>query len=183
MFLPKNYEVPESGGSYLKLGQGATKFRIVSDAVLGFEYWNANNKPVRLKESPKNIPPDISDDSKIKHFWAFAVIDRSDGNIKILEITQATIRGAIKSLVDSEDWGDPKKYDITVNRTGEGLDTKYTVQPSPHNSLSKEEESLVKETSVKLEALFYGANPFDREWEPVKIVEPEEEVKIEDVPF
>lgn len=160
MFLDKNYKIPEKQSSYMKLQSGGNRFRVVSSAIVGFEYWNKENKPVRLKESPKDIPVDIRDDSGIKHFWAFAVLDRWDGKIKVLEITQSTIMKSLKSLVDNEDWGDPKEYDININREGEKLETTYTVQPSPKKPLTEEEKNLVKETSVTLEALFDGGDPF-----------------------
>lgn len=160
-FLPTNYEAPKKQGNYLKFQEGQNKFRIVSSAITGYEYWNKENKPVRLKTSPKETPRDIRDDSQIKHFWAFAVIDRWDNRIKVCELTQSSIMGAIKALVDNEDWGDPKGYDITVTRTGQKLETEYTVQPSPHKELSEEEKTLVNENPVNLEALFSGENPFD----------------------
>lgn len=180
-FLPKGYEVPKAQSNYFKFEEGQNKFRIVSDAIFGYEYWNAGNKPGRLKEIPKVIPKDIRDDSAIKHFWAFAILDRWDNKIKILEITQSGIMRDITSLLENEDWGDPKGYDLNVNRTGKGLETKYTTQPSPHKPLTEEEQELVKNTKLNLQALFSGGNPFD---EAVEIVEPEEDkIKLEDVPF
>lgn len=160
-FLPKDYSVPKTQSNYLKFEQGQNKFRIVSSAIVGYEYWTDENKPVRVKEMPKQIPTNMRKDSKIKHFWAFTVLDRNDKRIKICELTQSTIQGAIKALVDNADWGDPKKYDITVTRTGESLETEYNIQPSPHKDLTEEEKQLVAETTVNLEALFTGENPFD----------------------
>lgn len=164
-FLGKGYELPKTASNYMKLQSGDNKFRIVSSAIVGYEYWNTENKPVRLKTSPQGKPGNVrmnDDDSyTVKHFWAFAVLDRWDGKIKVLELTQSTIMKSIKSLVDNEDWGDPKGYDININRTGEKLTTEYTVQPSPHKELSEEEKELVKKTPVNLDALFSGGNPFE----------------------
>jgi hypothetical protein len=67
----------------------------------------------------------------------------------------------MKAIVDNEDWGDPKGYDMTITKTGEDLETKYTVQPSPHRELTEEEKELIGETKVVLEALFEGEDPFD----------------------
>lgn len=160
-FFPKDYETPKQMSNYLKFEAGKNKFRIVSSAITGYEYWTEEKKPVRLRKFPEKTPVDIREDSKIKHFWAFVVIDRSDGKIKICELTQSTIMNAIKACVDSEDWGDPKEYDFTVTRTGEGLETEYTVQPSPHKGLTVEELALVSLNPVNLEALYNGGNPFE----------------------
>lgn len=164
-FLPEAYEVPKTGGNYLKFEKGQNRFRIVSSAIIGYEYWNKENKPVRLREMPQTTPVDLRKDSKIKHFWAFVVIDRKDGKIKIGEVIQSTIMQSIKALVDNEDWGDPKGYDLTVTKVGEDLDTKYTVQPSPHKPLTEEEAQLVAETKVNLNALYDGENPFEEKVE------------------
>ena len=160
-FLPTDYEAPKTQSNYLKFEQGKNKFRIVSSAIVGYEYWTADKKPVRLKQFPEYTPADMRDDSKIKHFWAFVVIDRADNRIKICELTQVSIMNAIKACVENEDWGDPKEYDFTVTRTGEGMDTEYHIQPSPHKKLTVEEETLVELNPVNIEALFTGDNPFE----------------------
>jgi len=162
-FLPANYEVPKTSGNYLKFEKGANKFRIVSSAIIGYVYWNNQNKPVRVEQRPEEIPADIRFENgkySIKHFWAFTVIDRSDGKIKICEITQSSIMTAMKAIIDNADWGNPQGYDINITKTGDSLETKYTVQPSPHKPLTDEEQELVKNTFVNLNALYVGADPF-----------------------
>jgi hypothetical protein len=184
-FLPKDYEAPKGSSNYLKLEEGQNKFRVVSSAVVGYEYWTNGNKPVRLKNYPETKPADVrlADDNSyvIKHFWAFIVLDRKDAKVKILELTQGSIMRAIEDLVVNEDWGDPKQYDITISRTGSGMETRYTVQPSPHKELTAEEKSLVARMEIDLEKLFDGENPFESKAgaSPIKT----EEVKIEDIPF
>jgi len=187
-FLPQNYEVPKGKSNYFKFEKGKNKFRAISSAVIGYEYWNTENKPVRLKEYPMVLPTDIRTEngvqSEIKHFWAFTVIDRADGLIKIVEITQKGIMRELQSLVSNLDWGMPQGYDITVERTGDKLETKYTVMPSPHKPLTQDEERLIKETPVNLEALFTGADPFNTqpvEQEAPKEVKGDYDFDIEDV--
>ena len=179
-FLPKNYTAPAQSSNYLKLTEGANKFRVCSPAVIGFEYWTNDNKPVRLKSKPTEKPNDVrvNDDGSytIKHFWAFSVLDRKDKVVKILELTQPSIMREIQALLENEDWGDITGYDITITRTGQGLETRYSVQPSPHKELTKEEQSLVARTEINLEALFQGANPFEAK---VEIAE----VEIDKIPF
>jgi hypothetical protein len=36
-------------------------------------------------------------------------------------------------LINNEDWGDPRTFSMTVNRKGDGLETEYSVVPSPAN--------------------------------------------------
>ena len=50
--------------------------------------------------------------------------------VEILEITQTTVQTAMEELINSEEWGDPLGYSITVNRKGENLETEYSVVTS-----------------------------------------------------
>jgi hypothetical protein len=190
-FLPEGYKTPKTESAYLKPIEGTIKFRTVGQPIMGYEYWTENKKPVRLKEMPKEKPDDIKIEKdgsyKIKHFWAFKVIDRNDlkGVIRILELTQSSIMQDIENLVNSEDWNDPEQYDISITGEGSGIERRYNVMPSPHKPLSKEEKDLVKNTPINLEALFYGENPFDKNWEspaPVLDVTGDSD-SLDDVPF
>jgi hypothetical protein len=165
-FLPEGYEVPKSSsGGYMKFKQGANKFRILSAPVLGYEYWTEAKKPVRAKERWTVIPVDADISGKNgwnpKHFWAFSVWNFDTKQVEILEITQTTIQTAMEELIHSDDWGDPLGYSITVNRKGEGLETEYSVVPSPAKPTPDKILEAYKEKSINLEALFTGGNPFD----------------------
>jgi hypothetical protein len=172
-FLPDGYKsVPQSNGRYMKLQDGPNKIRILSSAIVGFEYWNTGGKPVRSKDRPQGIPSDIRYDDKgqpekIKHFWAFVVWDYREKAVKVLELTQIRIMNSIKALVDNQDWGDPKQFDLTITRSGEGLNTDYLVQPSPHKDLPLEIANASASESVRLEALYEGGDPFASKEEQV----------------
>lgn len=162
-FLPAGYEQPETGGNYLKLVNGVNKFRILSNSITGWEYWNTLNKPVRSKEEPTstpNIKTDKDGRTKISHFWAFVVWDYKSQGIKILELTQRTIQDAIIALYKDENWGDPKGYDLAITKTGEKMDTKYTLVPAPPKPVLESIKSQYERTIVNLEALYSGADPF-----------------------
>ena len=149
--------------NYTKLKEGQTDIRILSSAIIGFEYWNTENKPVRSKE-PFAETPDIKigkdGKSKVKHFWAFIVWNYTENSLQVMEITQVTIMNAVKALVDNEKWGDPKGYDITITRTGEGLETEYQTMPNPHSEIEEEVKALYEETTIDLEKLYTGEDPF-----------------------
>lgn len=166
-FLPEGYEVPASPSNYMKLQDGENTFRVLSSAIVGFEYWTNDKKPVRLKTFPEVMPVDIKIEKdgskKIKPFWAFVVWNYTAEQIQILQLTQKSIMGAIKAVVDNKKWGNPKGYDITVTRTGEGLDTEYSTMPNPHSILEDKIADALSDKKVNLEALFDGADPFASE--------------------
>lgn len=155
-------EVPnvEKGG-YMKLKAGQNKFRILSAPVSGYEIWTTENKPMRWAEYPKTIPADIKPGSQPKYFWAFVVWNFGSKAVEILQLTQATIISPIQELVNSEEWGAPTGYSLTVTRKGEGLETEYTVVPSPAKETPKEILQAYKEKNINLGALLTGSNPFE----------------------
>ena len=194
-FLPKNYEAPKSGGSYMKLQQGENRVRVLSAAIVGEEYWTTENKPVRTKTLPQDKPHNIKlrDPSKhwlsgVKHFWAFVVQDKSGGGIKILEITQASIQNTITGLVKDEDWGNPSNYDLVITRTGEGMETRYEVTPKPHSPIDVEVLKEYESMNINLDALYEGGDPFGgstKKESPTTEHKTEEgeKINVSDLPF
>lgn len=166
-FLPAGYEVPESPSNYIspnKLEEGESTFRILSSAIVGYEYWTIDKKPIRLKKFPETIPLDIkieTDGSKrVKPFWAFIVWNYQIKSIQIMQITQKTIMSSIKALVDNKKWGDPKQYDISFTRSGEGVDTEYSTMPNPHSPIDIEIQNAYVDKQIDLNALYSGQDPF-----------------------
>lgn len=159
-FLPDNYELPETSGNYMRFQNGINRFRILGSATIGYEYFTVENKPKRSKEPFENTP-DIKEKGKVKVFWAFPVWNYQTNSIQILELTQKTIMSAIKFLVDNPIWGNPQKYDITVTKTGEGLDTEYSVMPNPHSEINKTIIDEFMGRTIDIEKLFTGENPFE----------------------
>lgn len=160
-FLPDQYKIPESPSNYMRFQEGANTFRVLSSAIVGYEYFTVDNKPVRTKEPFEAIPDNIKVGGKIKPFWAFVVWNYQLKMIQILELTQKSIMSSMKANIDNPKWGSPKMYDITVTRSGEGLDTDYVTQAEP--PISEPEQSILDAYSkkkVNLDALYLGEDPF-----------------------
>lgn len=167
-FLPEGYEVPKAtGGAYMKLKQGQNRFRILSAAITGYEYWTEARKPVRSRQLWRTIPADADITGERgwnpKHFWAMVVYNIDEKAIQILEITQSTILSAIQELIHNEEWGDPRNYSLTITRKGEKLETEYSVVPSPAKPTPDDVLKQYQEKAINLDALFEGKNPFEAE--------------------
>lgn len=162
-FLPKDYEAPKNmnGGSYMRLEDGDNKFRILSEAITGYEVWTVDNKPLRYRDYPKSMPANIRPDTKVKHFWAFVVWNYKAEQVQILEITQSSIRDQIHEYYKMEEYGEPMGYDIKITRKGEGLDTEYTVQAFPPKAMAGNITAAYEAKKINLDALFDGGNPFE----------------------
>jgi len=160
-FLPADYKSPSTEGGYMKFKAGQNKFRVLGSALIGWEYFNQDNKPQRFAMDMKpSAPKDIKADGKVKHFRAFPVFNYQTNSIEILELTQSSIMGTIKEYIDNPKWGNPTAYDIIVGRTGEGLETEYTVTVDPKEAIDKEVQEAYKQMNIYMEALLTGENPF-----------------------
>ena len=178
-FLPKDEKEP-STSKYMKFEKGENTFRVLSSAITGVEYWkeiinddgSEVRKPFRLKPGVPVPVGDLGVDENgeveiPKYFWAFVVYNRNSEKIQILELTQATIRRAVRALVDNPKWGDPKEYDITVTKEGDGYGTKYTVTPNPKEKMEPEIVESYKKMDIKLEVLYDGGDPFKSDGEEI----------------
>lgn len=182
-FLPKNYSVPKASGNYMRLEKGENKFRILSDqALIGYEYWTAENKPVRLREFPMNQPNDMREDSKMKEFWIFVVWNYANKKVQILELTQTSIKEQLQTYVDDPDFGEPMGFDIVVKRSGDGLETKYSTIAKPPTDIPKEALEAYDPNKIDLEVLFDSGDPFLTDKKVGSKLKNEEKVEIEDLP-
>lgn len=159
-FLPKDYQPPKATSRYTKFESWkTTKIRILSNAVVGWEYFTTENKPVRQKEKFQNMP-DIKKDAKQKEFWALIVWNYESSQIEILELTQASIKSAIMNLYMDADYGDPKNYDIKIKREWEGLETEYSVIPWPVREVDADVITQFQKEDINVEAMLINEDPF-----------------------
>jgi hypothetical protein len=164
--LPKNYKAPE--GNYYKLKDGDNTFRVVSDAITGYEYWNTDGKPVRSADTFAATPNIrmIKDENgyefpdKVKHFWAFLIWNYDANKVQLMEVTQRTIQDALVALEGNKKWGNVQDYDLTITRSGSGFDTTYQVVPNPKEELDSGIVAKIELTKINLEALYEGKDPF-----------------------
>lgn len=158
--LPENYELTKStGGNYTKLQEGTTKIRILTSPIVGWEYFNQENRPIRQKVPFDWIPSDSKEWRKPKEFRAFVVWNYEEKSVQVMEITQKSLKDKLYNYVKDPDFWDPKTYDLKFSKTGKGLDTEYDIL-----ALGKSEfdnaEALEKAKAIRLDALYEGEDPF-----------------------
>jgi len=158
-FPDSDYKMPETS-NYMKFNEGDNSFRVLSSAVIGFEYFTKDNKPVRMKVMPDVMPSDIKENGAIKHFWAFVVYNYESKRIQILELTQKGIMKTMQSYIKNPKWGNPKEYDFIVTRTGSGMDTEYAITVNPKDTLDQSIVDRFTKMNIDLEALFANKDPF-----------------------
>lgn len=163
-FVPDDV-VSSGSANYLnpsKFEIGATEFRCITKPITGWEEWIEDGdakKPVRSQINEK--PETTDDENPPKKFMAMAVIDRADGEAKILQITQQSIIKRIKELAANKAWGNPFSYDLSIGKSGAGLKTRYTVDAIPKKPLEKSLIAAAMDKPCNLDAMFDGADPWD----------------------
>ena len=159
-FLPTDYKVP-STSNYMKMTEGEHTFRIITPAIVGYEYFKTDNKPVRSRTAFEETPTDIKEKGRIMPFWAFVVWNYEEKRIQILELTQKTLMLPLKALVDNPKWGNPRNYDITITRKGSSvMDTEYAVMPNPHTPVPAEAQKALESKIINHDMLYESKDPF-----------------------
>lgn len=197
-FLPKGTKIP-STNNYLKLQQGENTFRVLAPAVIGFEYFNDKNKPIRLAQEPVGLPNDIGyKDGKpnaVRYFWAFPIWNYNDERVQIAEFTQKTIMVPLEAYYNNSKWGDLRDYDITITKKGSTMsDTEYAVMANPKEKIDQKIIDMFTAKKIDLKAWFDGADPFNSDGKstanvrqangmPVGVEYPKEEINPNDIPF
>lgn len=137
-FLPEGYEPPKSVSFYTKFEDGEkVRLRILPsglddrNCIFGYEHFiedEGKRKPVRSLH-PLRAPEE-------KYFWAFKVYNYNLGIVQLCTIKQKGLMKSLTDIIGNDDYGDPLGYDISITRTGKGMDTEYSLVPSPPKDLS-----------------------------------------------
>jgi hypothetical protein len=169
-FLPKGYATPESEQHYMELEEGTNTFRILSPAIVGYEWWedtgNGDRVPQRVRtegEVPSVVINASNSRDQAKHFWAFTVYNYQRQSLQVLELKQKKIQRAIEAYTKNPKWGNPMGYDLVIEKVKTGSrerDVEYTVIPEPPATLDAGIAELAKQVPVRLEALYDGNDPF-----------------------
>lgn len=163
-FLPAGYKVPKSksAGCYTRFEEGkATVFRVLGDAIVGWEWWTQEDKVFRSLEYPKSTP-NIKTDRDPKPFIAFVCWNYGTNRVEVCSLTQRSVMDEIQAKSTHERFGHPNGYDIEVLRTGKGLETKYLVTCYPPEPFKTSLLGDSDYTAVDLQALYSGSDPFAR---------------------
>ena len=180
-FLPKGYETPESERNYTAFGEGTNTFRVLSPAIVGYEWFeetgDGGRVPRRVRteeEVPTEVRNAADDRDRAKHFWAFTVYNYTTKSIQVLKLKQKTIMRPMEAYMKNLKWGNPQRYDLTVEKVKTGprdRDVEYHVIPEPPTPLDEGIAELARHIPVRLAALYDGEDPFavtDREDEETR---------------
>lgn len=108
----RGYKPPSEGGTFLKLADGETaKVRITS-------------LPVIFQNEFR-----MGDESTLSTRFAFIIWNHDTSQAQIWQTNGATYGQQIAPLLEDDEYGDWREYDVKVSRTGEKAQTRYNVRP------------------------------------------------------
>lgn len=144
------------GSDWFKIKEGDNRVRFLSNPVPIAKYFNRQTSTSYVLEE-FNAPDEFQGAKKSIRYicWLW---DRDDDSLKIAEFPYTIIK-FVNELQKDEDWkfDELPEYDVVIKKTGSGLETKYSVVPSPkRDEVSKdvlsdfESESSAEEVAQKM---------------------------------
>jgi hypothetical protein len=125
---------------YLQLKNvGSYNVRVMGNPIQFYCHWVETDGGKKKKiNSPSDNPALVAKleaaGFKRQTGWMVRVLDREDGEFKLLEIGQQIYNG-IRDLYNNKAWGKVTAYDITITRRPKGSQPLYTVTPNPKEPL------------------------------------------------
>ncbi len=148
-------EEPERG-NWLRLKEGKTKVRLVSECEPIGKHWNQKTKKSKICIGKDKGCLECQSDNKPKVQWVVWVIDRTDNNTKLATFGWQIVE-QLKQLAMNEEYAFDviPEYDITITKTGEGLETEYSIIADRKNIPLTEEETMNIEALKSVEKIVH----------------------------
>lgn len=140
------------------------RIRFIGEGITGHVAWTVNKKPLRWELLPDSLPehvrPDDNGDRSAKFFLAGICWDYENEMFRAVELTQRSVLAELNKYMADEDFGDPAGYDVVITRTGNGLETKYSVLAKPPKPVSPSIEKAFAVLDWDLNKLWDGRHPW-----------------------
>lgn len=174
MAFSTNFE-PESGASAYTMQNlesgDSFKLRFMTEILDGWSLWaeDEEGQPTVIRaEEKEQIDPSQASINKLsgkpnkrKQFVAGIVYNYETERFEVFETDKASIIKKLWELDQDPDLGDLQGYDIKLSKTGQGMDTRYSVLPLGKSKVKKDIKERFNELEYNLHALYDGGNPLD----------------------
>lgn len=141
-----NWEDADLGGNdFMRLEEGSNVVRIFTKPNQFYVIWcqDATGKQRKFRSAVENCPL-VQRGEKPQARWFVGAINRKNGRPSILEIGPQIYK-QILGLRKKSAWGDPRAYDIDIERQPKGSQPLYVVSPEPKSQLTNDEKGAIKE--------------------------------------
>jgi len=147
--------------------EGAYLLRIITPKEQVVSYFSEfidtyeGKKKINAPDNGDGTIPAGESEQGFKLRWAVSVLNQDTKEVQVWEITQVSIRDFLFAIAKGKIKNDWTKFDIQVTKKGQKMETTYTLIAGDTAPLSKEDQAIIAETPVNLEALIEGKDPFE----------------------
>lgn len=140
------------GNDFMRLEEGSNPVRVFTSPYQFYTVWtkDATGKQRKIRSALKNCPL-VARGEKPQARWYIGVLNRkAGGKPSILEIGPQIFK-QIKNLRDKAAWGDPRGYDLDIERRPRGEQPLYVVAPEPKSAVTEEEKAAIGEFKARVD--------------------------------
>lgn len=130
---------------FIKLDEGSNVVRIFTKPYQFYTAWttDATGKQRKIRSAVENCPL-VKRGEKISARWYVGVLNRKNKRTSILEVGPQIYK-QILGLRKKTNWGDPRAYDMDIERQPAGSQPLYIVSPEPKEPLTADEKVSIRE--------------------------------------
>lgn len=139
------------GNDFMNLEEGDNPVRLVSQPYQFYIHWTKDatgaNRKVRCA---LDGCPLCQAGERATARWYVNVLNRKTEHCAILEIGPQIFK-QILGLSKKEKWGNPRKYDINIERQPKGSQPLYISTPEPKEPITDDEKGMIKEFLARID--------------------------------
>jgi len=141
------------GNDFMNLEEGENPVRLVTQPYQFYIHWTKDatgaNRKVRcaLEDCPL-----CQAGERATARWYVSVINRKTERCAVLEIGPQIFKQVL-GLAKKEKWGNPRKYDVNIERQPKGSQPLYIVSPEPKESITDDEKGMIKEFIARVDLI------------------------------
>ena len=144
---------------FMQLDEGSNEVRVFTKPYQFYVVWteDSTGKKRKFRSALENCPL-IERGEKAQTRWYVGVLNRKTGKPSILEMGVQIFKG-VKTLKNKKSWGDPRGYDLDIEKKPKNSQPLYVVSPLPHSQITSEEKALIKEFMERVDLVKMTAAP------------------------
>lgn len=139
------------GNDFMNLEEGSNIVRLLGSPYQFYIHWTKDETGANRKvRCALDGCPLCQRGERASARWYVPVINRKNGRCSILELGPQIFK-QILGLSKKDKWGNPKKYDVDIERQPKGSQPLYIVSPEPKENLTESEVAMAKEFVSRIE--------------------------------
>lgn len=139
------------GNDFMNLEEGSNPVRLLTSPYQFYIHWTKDQTGANRKvRCALEGCPLCQQGERATARWYVSVFNRKTDKPAILEIGPQIFKQVL-GLAKKDKWGDPRRYDLDIERQPKGSQPLYIVSPEPKEPLSDDEKALVKEFAARMD--------------------------------